>query len=98
MSKEPTVRDLIAKWSGYRSAIPEPDRWCQLRQDLYEVRNPGFKGSPPLSVWPPYLVDPDDEIMASVEHYFLSRCWVGTGQYPAWEMRTLGTIYETGKK
>jgi hypothetical protein len=91
-SKEATVRSLIAQWTAYRAGD-----YCQLKSDLYQVRNPGFNGSPPLSVWPPYLVNPDSEIMASVEHYFLARCWVGTGEYSSVQLRIMSKIYNLGK-
>jgi len=98
MPKEATVRTLIAGWNAYRGALSGSDRYCQLKNDLYCVRNPGFNRCPALSAWPPHLVDPDDEIMAAVEHYFLTRCWVGTGQFPAWQMRAMRDIYDAGKR
>lgn len=61
------------------------------------VRNPGFHGSPPITAWPHRLVDQDDEVMAAVEHYFLCRFWVGSGKYPAWEVRVLKNLYDAGK-
>ena len=91
------LNDLLSKWKDYRNAIDEPDRYCQIRQDLYQVRNAGWNGNPPISVWPPNLIDPDDAMMAAVEHYFLCRCWVGTGVFPAWQMRTMNIIYDLGK-
>jgi len=91
------VNDLLAKWKLYRGAFPEPERYCQLKDDLYKVRNAGWDGNPPLSIWPANLIDPDDSIMAAVEHYFLCRCWVGTGAFPAWQMRTMNMIYDAGK-
>ncbi|MFO1351257.1 MAG: hypothetical protein U1F68_11535 [Gammaproteobacteria bacterium] len=97
-AKEARVRDLINQWKIYRGAIPECDRYCPLASDLYCVRNPGLGSCPALSSWPSHLVDPDDEIMASVEHYFLTRCWVGTGQFPAWQVRAMRWIYNTGKE
>jgi hypothetical protein len=97
MSKEPIVRALIARWKAYRSSTPEHQRYEQIANDLYCVRNPGFNRCPPISAWPRHLVDPDDEIMASVEHYFLTRYWVGSGVYPAWEVRALKSIYAIGK-
>lgn len=98
MSKETRVRELIVRWTSYRATIPESRRYCELKNDLYQVRNPGFNGSPPLSAWPAHLLDSDPEVMAAVEHYFLCRCWVGTGQYPAWEVRALRDIYDFGKR
>ena len=98
MAKDARVRQLIAKWSGYRGSMAEPSRYCTLKSDLYCARNPGFGGCPALSAWPANLLDSDDEVMASVEHYFLTRCWVGTGQYPAWEVRALRDVYELGKR
>jgi hypothetical protein len=98
VAKDAQVRALITRWIAYRSAIPEPGRYDQLRSDLYLVRNPGFNGAPPLSSWPSTLVDPDPEVMASVEHYFLTRSWVGNGVYPAWEVRVLAATYNLGKK
>jgi hypothetical protein len=35
--------------------------------------------------------------MASVEHYFLCRAWVGLGVFPAWELRGLSDVYDYGK-
>lgn len=91
------VNDLLAKWKAYRAAIAEPQRYCQLKSDLYQVRNAGWNGNPPISIWPANLIDPDDSLMAAVEHYFLCRCWVGTGIFPAWELRAMGLIYDVGK-
>lgn len=90
--KEATVRSLIGKWIAHRSGD-----YCQIASDLYQVRNPGYKNNPPLSAWPGHLVDPDSEIMASVEHYFLARCWVGSGKYSALQMKVMSKIYNTGK-
>lgn len=91
------VNDLIAKWKAYRIGIVEPDRYCQLKTDLYLVRNAGWKGNPPISTWPTHLIDTDDGIMAAVEHYFLCRCWVGTGAYPVWQVRVMSLAYDMGK-
>ena len=91
------MNQLIAAWTAYRSGIPEPQRYCELRSNLYEVRNPEWNGNRPLSSWPSHLLDIDDSIMAAVEHYFLCRCWVGTGEYPAWEVKGLVIIYDAGK-
>lgn len=98
MSKEVRVRALIAQWNTYREGIAEPGRYDRLKSDLYCVRNPGFNGCPSLTAWPPRLIDSDDEVMAAVEHYFLTRWWVGSGQYPVWEVRALRNIYDLGKK
>lgn len=98
MTKETAVRGLISRWEAYRGATPAATRYCLLKSDLYRARNPGFNGSPPLSAWPANLVDPDDEVMASVEHYFLTRCWVGSGQFPAWQVRLMRDIYDAGKR
>jgi hypothetical protein len=92
-SKEMKIRALLAAWRVYRKGDI-----CKISKDLYCVRNPGFHGCPSLKVWPPHLIDPDPEIVSSVEHYFLCRCLVGTGQIPAWEMRLLRDIYVVGKK
>ena len=100
MATAPTfgrVNQLIAAWIAYRSAMAEPERYCELKSDLYKVRNAGWGSNPPISAWPPHLVDTDDRVMAAVEHYFLCRCWVGTGQYPAWEVKALVIAYDTGK-
>lgn len=98
MDKEKRTQDLIDAWLKYRSATkPISARCDQLRQDLYKVRNPELNGNPPISVWPPDLIDKDPEIMASVEHYFLTRAWIGTGKYPAWEVKMLCLIYNSGK-
>lgn len=91
------VNDLLAKWKAYRAALPESDRYCQIKTDLYQVRNPGWNRSPPLAAWPPYLVDSDDGVMAAVEHYFVCRCWVGSGAFPAWQVRAMNRIYDMGK-
>jgi hypothetical protein len=91
------VNDLIAKWKAFRSSIGEPERYCQIKGDLYKVRNAGWQSNPPISVWPVHLIDPDDGVMAAVEHYFLCRCWVGNGIYPAWQVRAMGMIYDLGK-
>jgi len=97
MDQTARLNELIALWKTYRSTVPEPERYCQIKTDLYQVRNPEWNGSPPLSAWPGHLVDPDDSMMAAVEHYFLCRCWVGTGVYPAWQMRTMNFVYDMGK-
>ncbi len=96
---EQTLRmnDLLSQWKAYRGGIAEPDRYCQIRADLYQVRNPDFNGNPPITAWPTNLVDSDDGMMAAVEHYFLCRCWVGTAVFPAWEMKTLNVVYDLGK-
>jgi len=91
------LNDLIAKWKAYRASIDEPGRYCQIKDDLYSVRNAGWNGNPPLVVWPPALIDPDDSMMAAVEHYFLCRCWVGNGVYPAWQVRAMNVVYDLGK-
>lgn len=91
------VNDLIAKWKVYRGSIAEPGRYCQIKTDLYQVRNAGWQGNPPISVWPAHLIDADDGMMAAVEHYFLCRCWVGNGIYPAWQLRTMNFVYDMGK-
>ncbi len=85
------VNDLIGKWKSYRSGEAEPGRYDTLRQDLYNARN--GKGGP----YPPYLLDPDDEIMAAVEHYFLCRGWVGNGHFPSWQVQQMVAVYDAGK-
>lgn len=91
------VNQLIVAWTAYRSGTLEPDRFCELKSDLYKVRNADWNGNPPLSSWPPHLLDTDDGVMAAVEHYFLCRCWVGTGQYPSWQVKVMVITYDTGK-
>ena len=91
------LNELLSKWKAYRSALPEPDRYCQIKTDLYQVRNAGWNGNPPVSVWPADLVDSDDSMNAAVEHYFLCRCWIGTGKFPSWQLRTMNNIYDLGK-
>lgn len=91
------LNELLSKWKAYRGGIAEPDRYCQIKTDLYQVRNADWNGNPPISVWPADLIDPDDAMMAAVEHYFLCRCWVGTGVFPAWQMRTMNIVYDLGK-
>lgn len=91
------LNDLIAKWKASRASLPEPGRYEQLARDLYQVRNPGWRGNPPLWAWPSQLVDPNDGMMAAVEHYFLCRSWVGTGKFPAWQVQAMNVVYDTGK-
>jgi hypothetical protein len=91
------MNDLLAKWKTYRGSIAEPARYCQIKDDLYQVRNAGWNGNPPISSWPSELIDADDGMMAAVEHYFLCRCWVGNAIYPAWEVTAMNTIYDWGK-
>ncbi|BBU31921.1 hypothetical protein BTHE68_56550 [Burkholderia sp. THE68] len=91
------MNELIAKWNSFRVDIPAPERFDQIRRDLYQVRNAGWDGNPPIGTWPPELVDPDDAMMAAVEHYYLCRAWVGSGKFPAWEMSVLNFIYDAGK-
>ncbi len=87
----------VEKWKLYRASIPEPARYCQIKSDLKQVRNPGWKGNPPITAWPADLVDSDDAMNAAVEHYFLCRCWIGSGKYPSWQLRTMNIIYDGGK-
>ena len=91
------LNELIAKWKTFRVALTVPELYCQLKTDLYQVRNAGWEGNPSIGDWPPDLVDPDDTMMAAVEHYFLCRCWVGTGKFPAWQMRAMNHVYDIGK-
>ena len=56
-SQTARVNDLLARWKAHRAALPEPGRYCQIKTDLYQVRNPGWNGSPPLTAWPSHLVD-----------------------------------------
>lgn len=91
------LNELIAQWTAYRASVPQVDLYTQLSRDLYQVRNAGWRDNPPLSFWPAYLVDPDDALMAAVEHYFLCRAWVGTGKYPAWQVTAMNVVYDLGK-
>jgi hypothetical protein len=91
------LNELISRWKDFRVALLEPARYCQIKDDLYQVRNAGWDSNPPIGAWPPALVDPDDSMMAAVEHYFLARCWVGIGKFPAWQMRAMNHIYDLGK-
>jgi hypothetical protein len=91
------LNELLRLWRNHRSGLADPQLSCQLKTDLYQVRNAGWNGNPPLSSWPANLIDPDDAMMAAVEHYFLCRCWVGTGVQPAWQMRLMNNIYDIGK-
>jgi hypothetical protein len=92
-ANELVVRDYIERWKKYRESTPDPQRYLQLKSDLYKVRN----GSPD-GVFPMRLIHPDDEVMACVEHYFLTRAWVGNGIQPAWQVRSMTWIYNTGKE
>ena len=97
--QEARIRDLIFQWDVYYILTePVPGRYCRIKNDLYQVRNPGLNGNPSLSAWPPHLIDSDPAVLAAVEHYFLTRCWVGNAIYPAWEVRMFCGIYNTGKK
>ncbi|PIM52423.1 hypothetical protein CS062_14825 [Roseateles chitinivorans] len=91
------VNELIGAWEGEVLGLPEKDRYTELRKRLYKVRNAGFNGYPKLDSYAPRLIDDDDATMAAVEHYFLCRAWVGTGKYPAWQMRAMNYIYDAGK-
>ena len=91
------LNELIAKWKAYRANLPEPDRYQQISTDLYQVRNPSWRGNPSLSMWPANLIDSDDSMMAAVEHYFLCRAWVGTGKFPAWQVQAMNAAYDLGK-
>lgn len=97
------VNSLILAWEEYARSLSEtetdyPELACVLKGFLYQVRNAGSGRNPPISAWPANLVDSDDAIMASVEHYFLCRCWVGTGVQPAWQMRLMTDVYNVGKR
>ncbi|SIN90435.1 hypothetical protein [Vannielia litorea] len=92
MATQAEVQAYISMWESYRaSTTPTTARYDQLRQDLYKVRN--GKGTYPI-----YLIHSDPEVMAAAEHYFLSRAWVGNGTYPAWQLRTMTWLYNTGKE
>lgn len=91
------LNELLAAWRKYRAPLGDPDLSCQVKSDLYQVRNAGWNGNPPITDWPAELVDPDDSMNAAVEHYFLCRCWVGKGVQPAWQMRAMNRIYDLGK-
>lgn len=91
------LNELLRLWRAYRAPLTDPDLSCKLKDDLYKVRNAGWNGNPPLSVWPAALIDPDDSMMAAVEHYFLCRCWVGKGIQPAWQLTVMNNIYDWGK-
>lgn len=96
------VRELILLWERYgqnleQPEIRHPELSCRLKDFLYQVRNAGSNGMPPISAWPVNLIDPDDAVMAAVEHYYLCRCWVGTGVQPAWQMRLMVDVYNIGK-
>lgn len=91
------LNELLALWRSYRAPLRDPNLSCQLKTDLYRVRNADWNGNPPITDWPPELIDADDAMMAAVEHYFLCRCWVGTGFQPAWQLRILNNIYDLGK-
>lgn len=90
-------RALVRNWSMYRASLPEEDRYEQIRKDLKQARNPGWNGNPPVTAWPPNLIDPDGTMLAAIEHYFLCRAWVGSGKYPAWQMMSMSAIYDAGK-
>lgn len=90
-------KTLVKLWQLDRGNVSEPERSCKIRRDLKAVRNPGWQGNPPITDWPAYLVDKDDGMNAAVEHYFLCRCWVGSGTQPAWQQRTMNQLYNTGK-
>lgn len=100
--KESTIRALIERWNRHYSTVlgikSATERSERIAHDLYLVRNAGFGGVSPPPNLPGNLVDKDDEIMACVEHYFLTRDWVANGKYPAWEARTLSGIYHLGKR
>jgi hypothetical protein len=99
MTTRAVVDDYIRRWMMHHPVnIDRANRYCRLADDLYKVRNPGFNGSPPINTWPSFLIHSDDEVMACVEHYFLTRCWVGTGKYPAWQLRGMRDIYNIGKR
>lgn len=93
ISKDPIVRSLVAAWEAYRASEAKPGRYLILKSDLYKVRN-----GDPSAVFPLKLISPDNEVMAAVEHYFLCRAWVGNGIQPAWQMRAMKGIYNTGKE
>jgi hypothetical protein len=88
---------LRDRWIQQYESTQEPERYAVIAQALYKVRNAGWDDNPDLSVWPKSLLDPDDSIMAALEHYFLCRGWVGNGAIPEWEVRQLTSIYDFGK-
>src|SRR5262249_31094714 len=90
---------LRGQWIAYRASVtPVTGQFDKLRQDLYQVRNAGRGTNPAIGAWPTYLIDPDDGMMASIEHYFLCRAWVGNGVYNASQMRAQTQLYDWGKQ
>lgn len=101
------VKAVVQSVLRSRSTEFEPVRDFMLGE---RMNLDGFKGNP-MSVrdWDqqfrqPVLlatgnavIDPDDAVMAAVEHYYLCRCWVGTGVQPAWQMRLMVDVYNIGK-
>ena len=82
------VKDLIYKWTTYRLGMAEPQRYCQLKTDLYQVRNPGWNGDPPLTAWPPNLVDGDDASWLpsnTLSVALLGRHW----RVPGWQVKAM---------
>jgi len=101
MKEEDRVDELIGRWTRYgmnSEKYPSDQLYCRLKNDLYQVRNAGWKKNPPLSAWPTNLIDKDDEIMAAIEHYFLCRCWIGTAKYSTTQMRAMISVYTAGKR
>ena len=47
MAQIDRFNELLGKWKTYESGIAEPERYCQLKSDLYQVRNAGWQGNPP---------------------------------------------------
>lgn len=97
MSKDKIVWSLIKAWIKHHVGPLATPNYCLLKNDLYQARNPGFNGLLAISHWPAHLISSDAEVMAAVEHYFLARCWVGTDEQPAWQMRAMSAIYNAGK-
>jgi hypothetical protein len=92
------VNDLLAKWKAHRAAFSNRIDIARSRPICIRCETPAGTAIRRFSPWPAHLIDGDDTVMAAVEHhYFLCRCWVGTGVFPAWQMRTMNMIYDMGK-
>jgi hypothetical protein len=46
------LNELIAKWKAFRAPLADSELYCQLKGDLYQVRNAGWNGNPGDRVTP----------------------------------------------
>ncbi|MEO8856312.1 MAG: hypothetical protein ABI343_04915 [Burkholderiaceae bacterium] len=99
------VRSVATIWCGQPSSLPLGDRLAQIAGQLYRYRNPPTADPSAMTKWTAFFaslpkgsVDPDEEVMAAVEHYFYARSQVANGEYSAMNMKAMVLGYQLLKK